>query len=91
MDFNRVKDETGRVYGRLRVLEFDHIRNHNAYWRCQCSCGETCTIRGAALRSGVTQSCGCRHNDLCSQRMKTLNDERWHGATSTHTPSCKGQ
>lgn len=45
-----------------------------AMWRCRCECGNEVDIRGVALRTGKTKSCGCLkslayywkgHGDLC--------------------------
>ena len=53
-------DESGKVYGRLKVLELDREKSGKiAYWRCQCECGSLLTISGLKLRSYHTQSCGC--------------------------------
>lgn len=56
---NKIKDETGKVYGKLKVLSFANIRNSNAYWNCRCECGNEIIARGNALRFGEVQSCGC--------------------------------
>lgn len=56
------KDETGNKYGLLTVLErvYPHQRAYkNAYWKCQCECGNITTVEGSKLRSGETKSCGC--------------------------------
>ena len=55
-------DETGNRYGFLTVLEKDEelsIKNHRAYWICQCDCGNLKTVSSKCLRGGKTQSCGC--------------------------------
>lgn len=53
------KDETGKTYGRLVVLEYDFNRDNEAWWKCRCECGNIVSVRGADLRSGNTRSCGC--------------------------------
>jgi hypothetical protein len=55
----RFKDETGKRYGKLKVLRFDEMRNGQPYFACRCVCGSEVSIRGANLRSGNTKSCGC--------------------------------
>lgn len=57
---------TGRVFGRLTVLEQveDHIESngeHVAMWLCECSCKERNkkVVRGAHLKQGLVKSCGC--------------------------------
>ena len=53
------KDETGNRYGKLLVISRAESKNNEAYWNCQCDCGNTCIVSGAKLRSGNTSSCGC--------------------------------
>lgn len=60
-------------YGRLIVLRRDEERsdgNYNDYWICQCRCGKETSVRGASLRSGNTESCGCLRNEKSSDRLK---------------------
>ena len=57
-------DLTGRVYGRLTVLQRSGtLVNPNGRkkltWLCRCICGQQSVIRGEKLRSGHTKSCGC--------------------------------
>ena len=52
-------NEVGNKYGRLTVIKYDHSRQGNTYWLCQCDCGMTTVARGNALRTGHTKSCGC--------------------------------
>jgi hypothetical protein len=55
----RFKDETGKKYGKLKVLSFDQIRKGQAFFLCQCECGRLMSVRGANLRGKNTTSCGC--------------------------------
>lgn len=56
-------DLTGMKFGRLTVLERDMTKpiGHQkpVYWVCQCECGKIKVVRGANLKNGHTQSCGC--------------------------------
>lgn len=57
-----MKNEIGNKYGRLMVLERaprPEGRPKGAYWLCQCECGNQKIIRGADLRAGSINSCGC--------------------------------
>ena len=56
---NRIKDETGKTYGRLVVLAFKENREGQPHFKCKCACGKEVIVRGANLRSGNTKSCGC--------------------------------
>lgn len=70
----KVKDWTGRVFGRLMVLGFagpDH--RWRSQWVCRCECGNVVTIKASYLKHGDTQSCGCLHSEM------TANRNRKHG------------
>lgn len=57
-----MKNEIGNTYGKLTVIERAERpegRPKGAYWLCQCDCGNTKIIRGADLRAGNVNSCGC--------------------------------
>lgn len=57
-----LKDETGKRYGKLTVIERDYSRkakDNKAYWFCKCDCGNVISVDGGSLRKGSTSSCGC--------------------------------
>ena len=57
-----MKNEIGNRYGKLVVIERaikPEGRPKGAYWLCQCDCGKQKIIRGADLRAGNVNSCGC--------------------------------
>ena len=56
------KNEIGNRYGLLTVISMDPERDQygRVKWICQCDCGTIKSINGADLRSGNTQSCGCK-------------------------------
>jgi len=55
-------DIIGNTYGRLTVIEFTEVKP-DSYWLCECECGTIKEIRGAELRNGKIQSCGCLHKE----------------------------
>lgn len=64
---------TGRRFGRLTVLSRNGSKNESALWRCRCDCGQEKTIRGDALRGGLTKSCGCLpRGSVPGQRQKEV-------------------
>lgn len=71
-----VIDMTGQTFGQLTVLAADGYRHNRLAWLCQCSCGNTTTVAGGALRSGNTKSCGCRRL-IVSKKLHTR-----HGHTA---------
>lgn len=69
-----IKNEIGNKYSRLLVMRrAENDKRGNAQWVCKCECGNVVTVRGAGLRSGHNQSCGC----LNAEKDKT------HGMTKT--------
>ena len=55
-------DLTGKVFGKLTVIEpCGNIGKHKA-WLCKCECGNKKVIRSDHLVYGQTQSCGCYEN-----------------------------
>ena len=64
----------GDVVGRLTLEERVYrirpgTNKRRPYWRCVCVCGNKTEPCEYALRKGVSQSCGCRHDELASKRM----------------------
>lgn len=68
----------GKRYGRLVVLDFDHMGSHgNSYWLCECDCGEHKNVSKSLLTTGKVKSCGClkherRSEDLTGKRFGRL-------------------
>lgn len=60
-----IKDLTGRVFGRLTVIDLLDKRDNfgRTVWLCRCSCGKQCNVTGFNLSSGHTTSCGCAKAD----------------------------
>ena len=63
----RVKDLTGRRFGRLIVVKAtEERRNTSVVWECICDCGNTTLVTSNHLLQGNTQSCGCLHKERVS-------------------------
>lgn len=60
----RIKDMKGKKCGKLLPIELVGRDNGGqAMWRCECDCGNITVVRGQALRSGSTYTCGeCEQN-----------------------------
>lgn len=60
---DQATNEIGHKYGRLTVIERakkpEGNNSTDAFWLCQCSCGNQVVVSGSRLRSGNTKSCGC--------------------------------
>ncbi len=53
-------DITGKRFGMLVVVDGPFMKNHKAYWECQCDCGSVPKrIISHCLRYGESKSCGC--------------------------------
>ena len=74
---SKLKDLTGKRFGRLVVIErAENNKCGNSMWICQCDCGNiTKPIVGSSLKNGDTQSCGCLAKEVHSERMKQLKGE----------------
>ena len=68
---SRLIDRVGNRYGRLMVLKRAEAPKgqSQAYWLCQCDCGNTTIVCGSILQNGTTQSCGCLKDDVARERM----------------------
>jgi hypothetical protein len=57
------KDETGKRYGRLTVVEkverdlASRFKRASAKWLCRCDCGTQTRVFGSKLRKGEVKSC----------------------------------
>lgn len=80
----KVVDLTGKRFGRLTVISLGKkLPNGLSTWMCQCDCGKTKEARGALLRKGATQSCGCLNRERVietnkSRRVCREEDKRLH-------------
>lgn len=59
-------DLTGEKFGLLTVIEKcgKDKNGKNVLWLCSCECGGQTTATTGHLRSGHTQSCGCRRAEF---------------------------
>ena len=49
------RDLSGMRFGRLTVLELDHIDYNNIYfWKCACDCGNEIVVRNTSLNNGTS-------------------------------------
>lgn len=70
-----LQDLTGKRFGLLTVLSREGSKGKGTTWNCSCDCGVTCIKLAHLLKSGDTQSCGCKH----------INRVTTHGACGTLT------
>ena len=67
----------GQRFGRLIVLAENGQYRYHVLWLCVCDCGQFVTVRGNALRTGDTQSCGCFQRE--EARLKVMLRNAKHG------------
>lgn len=64
-----VEDLAGRQFGNLTVLRrAPNDQANRVCWLCRCACGKECTVQALRLKSGHTQSCGCKRADASHNR-----------------------
>jgi hypothetical protein len=56
------EDITGRRFGKLVAIEFDHKEKKIHYWKCICDCGNEKIANKNHLKTGRTWHCGCTDN-----------------------------
>lgn len=63
------KDITGKKFGRLTAIKFDHVKRDKTsgrprhYWLFRCDCGKVAVLKKENVMVGHTQSCGCYHKE----------------------------
>lgn len=72
----RFKDLTGKVFGRLTVINYGGIQINNSndtrsIWNCECSCGNKTVVPGHYLTKGSVSSCGCLGKESRSKNGKS--------------------
>ena len=64
-------DLTGKVYGKLTVINRTNKKKHSNYiWNCVCECGNQIKVKGSSLTTGNTLSCGCINKAITIARNK---------------------
>lgn len=61
------EDLSGKVFGRLVVLNFNYYNRHY-FWLCKCECGDIVSVREDSLLTNNTRSCGCLQRDTASSK-----------------------
>jgi hypothetical protein len=56
---NYYRDHTGKRYGMMTVIGFDHYEKRSSYWLCRCDCGNEKIANMHSLVTGGAKSCGC--------------------------------
>jgi hypothetical protein len=75
----RFNDLTGRVFGRLFVVEWRGRVGRSVVWECRCACGKTAIVNSSNPIRGHSSSCGCRKREVASTRMLVHGASRGRG------------
>lgn len=79
----RTKNLKGKIFGRLVALKYLGPYTRSS-WVCRCECGRQTIVRGHALQSGLTRSCGCFAKHLQTRRFF-----HGHAKRNTKAPDAK--
>lgn len=52
-------DLTGKKFGKLTAISYDHMRGTRSYWKCACECGGVRIVGADHLKRGEIVDCGC--------------------------------
>lgn len=68
----KLEDLSGQRFGRLTAVCRVKLRHlyKGTFWLCHCDCGYDAITTAQRLKSGATQSCGCLHDELLSERYR---------------------
>lgn len=77
----------GSRFGRLVAISLAAAvsKSNGSRWDCVCDCGQTVTVVGRSLRSGMTRSCGCYAREVNAERCRRREIQK-----TTHGLSPKG-
>lgn len=79
-------DLSNQRFGRLVVVGAavdERDPRGNIPWICRCDCGKEIRVKGASLRSGTTNSCGCYRRDRVREAVTGLPKSRASKQTFT--------
>ena len=77
-------DISGNKYGKLTVIKkVPKPKNkliRGSWWLCNCECGNEVIVRGNALKTGNTVSCGCSNSkgELAIRNILNTNNIKFH-------------
>lgn len=58
------------------LVFFGSSSNGNAFWLCQCQCGNKCIVDSQRLQKGFTRSCGYLRSEISRSNIKANNQTK---------------
>ena len=87
-------DLTGKKFGRITVIQYaGKSKCNHIQWKCKCDCGKEIIVTTGHLRSGHTQSCGCKAKELARDAHTThgMSETRLYHIWSNMIDRCENQ
>lgn len=85
---SRLLDLTGKVFGKLTVLERVPNLNGSTRWLCICECGNTSTPHAGSLVKGIVNSCGCIRKEGRGNRKHGMRKSRQYSIWADMKKRC---
>jgi len=67
----RIKDITGKRFGKLLVIGYSHSAKGQTFWKVKCDCGKEKISWKQNLIQGTSISCGCYNKKRASSWLKS--------------------
>ena len=71
-----VIDLTGKRFGKLIAISFDHMKRTRSYWRCKCDCGNYRIVAIDHLKHGDITDCGCERRHIARWKKHGMSESR---------------
>lgn len=68
----QIENLTGKKFGYWTVLKMAPREEQHIYWTCICDCGTIKNLRGDELKSGRSQSCGCKNSSRGADKIEQM-------------------
>lgn len=65
----KLRDLTGKIFGRLTVIDIadKRVKNGGIIWKCKCNCGNITEVSSGNLIRGLAKSCGCLQKEIAKE------------------------
>lgn len=84
----KIKDLTGKRFGKLIAVSIDHRKGCRTYWKCVCDCGNSRIVSTDHLRNGDTTDCGCYRKHISHYEKHGMSQTRLYTIWSLMKRRC---